>query len=124
MSVSPVPAGSLPPQVDALLSRCIAFTEQDDVRFNEPWEAKAFAMVVELSRAGCFTWSEWVDCFSREVAAATDIERRGDTPPSYYLQWLTAAEKLLILKGVTSDAQLRAKRFAIGAVGPQHILPA
>lgn len=124
MSVSPVTSVSLPPEVDTLLSRCIAFTKNDDVRFNAPWEAKAFAMVVQLSGAGCFTWNEWVECFSREVAAATEIERHGDTPPGYYLQWLSAVEKLLILKGVTTDAQLRAKRFAIGAVGPQHILPA
>jgi len=27
--------------------------------FNEPWEAQAFAMVVNLHQNGAFTWTEW-----------------------------------------------------------------
>ena len=34
-----------------------------DVTFAEPWEAKAFAIVVKLAEAGHFTWREWVECF-------------------------------------------------------------
>ena len=34
--------------------------DQNGPVFNQPWEAKAFALAVHLSEAGCFTWPEWV----------------------------------------------------------------
>lgn len=105
-----------------LLANCLPLTEADDVRFAEPWEAKAFAIIVQMSGAGHFTWAEWVDCFSGEVNAATAAEAAGRPAPTYYEQWLAAAEKLLIAKGVTSSEQLLAKRFAIGAAGSAHVM--
>src|ERR1700709_341124 len=27
--------------------------------FAEPWQAQAFALTVQLSHAGCFSWCEW-----------------------------------------------------------------
>ena len=90
--------------------------------FAEPWEAKAFAMIVSLADAGYFEWSDWVDCFSKQVAAATAVEVAGGKPKTYYEQWLDAAEVLLCDKGVTSREQLMAKRFAVGSVGPSHLL--
>ena len=107
---SPLLARSLPIGVDAART------------FAAPWEAKAFAIIVEMAQAGHFTWSDWVDCFSKEVAAATAVEAAGGNAPSYYEQWLNAAETLLIDKGITSKAQLVAKRFAIGSVGTTHAM--
>ena len=43
--------------------------DEDGPVFNEPWEAKAFALAVGLSEAGCFTWPEWVRIFSQEIKA-------------------------------------------------------
>ena len=91
-------------------------------KFAEPWEAKAFAIIVKLAEAGRFNWSEWVDCFAREVAAATAIEAAGGVPRTYYEQWLNAAETLLIDKGITSREQLMARRFAIGSAGSAHTM--
>lgn len=79
-------------------------------------------MVVSLADAGYFSWSDWVDRFSTEVAAATAAEETGGKAKTYYEQWLDAAETLLVEKGVTSREQLMAKRFAIGSVGPSHLL--
>ncbi len=94
----------------------------DALKFFEPWQAKAFAIIVTLARSGHFSWAEWVDCFSKEVAAATAVEAAGGSPKTYYEQWLTAAEALLINKGVTSRAQLQARGFAIGSVGAAHTM--
>lgn len=107
---TPLDAKALPLGVDA------------DVAFAEPWQAKAFAMVVKLAEAGHFSWPEWVECFSKEVAAATAVEAAGGRPKSYYEQWLDAAERIMIEKGVTSKEQLVARRFAIGVSGPTHVL--
>jgi len=90
--------------------------------FNEPWEARAFALVVAMSQAGHFTWGQWVDCLAHEVAQAKASEAAGGKPTSYYEQWQSAAEKLMIDKGMTSVDQLRARRFAIAVSGPTHVL--
>ena len=93
-----------------------------DVTFAEPWEAKAFAIVVSLAQAGHFTWREWVDCFAKEVATASAVEAEGGIPKTYYEQWLDAAERIMVEKGVTSKEQLEARRFGIGVTGPVHVL--
>ena len=73
--------------------------------FREPWEATAFAMAVRLSEADVFTWSEWVDCLSAEIAAA---RRRGDPDlgDRYYEHWLSALERLVVEKGLGSQPEL------------------
>ena len=78
---------------------------EDGPVFKEPWEATAFAMAVRLSESGKFTWSEWVDYLSAEIAAA---KRRGDPDlgDRYYEHWLNALEKLVIAKGLGSEAEL------------------
>ena len=81
----------------------------DGVVFAAPWEAKAFALVVHLYQQGQFTWQEWVDVFSGEIAA--DRERVPATP--YYELWLTAAEKLLAAKALVSGTTLVATRAAL-----------
>jgi nitrile hydratase accessory protein len=65
--------------------------------FREPWEAHAFAMVVELHARGLFTWREWADALAARIAAAQaagDADR-GDT---YYRHWLAALEELVARK--------------------------
>ncbi|WP_054162732.1 nitrile hydratase accessory protein [Rhodopseudomonas sp. AAP120] len=105
-----------------LLCKTIPVGPDSETKFDEPWEARAFAIIVRLAQDGHFEWSEWVECFSGEVAADTAIEAAGGVPRSYYEQWLDAAEKLMIAKGVTNEAQLRARRFAAGSVGPTNVM--
>ena len=105
-----------------LLSKELPCENQADLEFAEPWEARVFSIIVSLSHAGHFTWGEWVETFAREVAAATEIEVRGETPPTYYEQWLVAAEKLLAAKGIASSDQLRARKLGVAAAGTAHVL--
>ena len=116
MPAMPQPADS------PLLAKALPVCADGDMKFSEPWEAKAFAIVVKLAQSGHFAWSEWVDVFSDEVAASTAVEAAGGKPKTYYEQWLDAAERIMIAKGVTSAEQLAAKRFAIGSVGTTHAL--
>lgn len=112
-----------PAPASPLLDRVLPRLEDANVRFAEPWEARAFVMVVKMAQDGHFAWSEWVECFAQEVAAATEDECRGAPSPGYYHQWLRAAEKLLAAKGVVTPDQLRARKFALAAAGPAHVLP-
>jgi nitrile hydratase accessory protein len=73
--------------------------------FAEPWQAQAFALTVQLSHAGCFSWCEWADTLAnvlREAAA------RGtpDDGSRYYEHWLVALERLSIAMELTDPAAL------------------
>ncbi|MGO8919456.1 MAG: nitrile hydratase accessory protein [Stellaceae bacterium] len=105
-----------------LLVKALPVSVDADLKFAEPWEAKAFAIIVKLAQAGYFSWPEWVECFSKEVATATAVEAAGGDARTYYEQWLNAAETLLVDKGITTKEQLLAKRFAIDSVGSTHVL--
>jgi nitrile hydratase accessory protein len=68
--------------------------DADSPVFNEPWEARAFAMVLALHQRGLFTWPQWAAALSRQITqaqAAGDADL-GDT---YYQHWLLALESLV-----------------------------
>ena len=73
--------------------------------FSEPWQAQAFAMTVKLHEAGHFEWSEWVDYISTEIANGAPPDE-DDHNPIYYRQWLSALERLVADKGLSSPPEL------------------
>ena len=83
--------------------------DQDGPVFNQPWEAKAFALAVRLSEAGCFTWPEWVRTFSQEIKAA---QERGDPDlgDTYYQHWLNALERICAAKGLVGSEDMRRRK--------------
>jgi len=77
----------------------------DAPAFAEPWQAHAFAMVVQLHERRLFSWTEWADALAAQIAAAQaagDADR-GDT---YYHHWLAALEALVAAKGAGSADEL------------------
>ena len=76
--------------------------------FREPWEATAFALAVNLIHAGYFTWPEWADTLSQEIAAA-QARGQADLGDTYYQFWLSALERLCAQKGLVAPV-LRQKR--------------
>lgn len=79
--------------------------------FAEPWEAQAFALAVQLSGQGHFTWTEWAAALSDELRAASG---RGepDDGSRYYHHWLAALERLVTEKGLTDNAALLQRKEA------------
>jgi nitrile hydratase accessory protein len=74
--------------------------------FHAPWEAQAFGMTLALYERGTFTWKEWADRLSVEIAGARDR----DDGSRYYELWLTALEKLVMDKGLVLDPELARRR--------------
>jgi nitrile hydratase subunit beta len=64
---------------------------EDATAFNEPWEARTFAMIVALHERGLFTWLEWTDALSRQIHAAK-IAGQPDLGDTYYEHCLRALE--------------------------------
>ena len=73
--------------------------------FREPWEAQAFALVVDAHQKGLFTWSEWAQALAQEIKAA-QAQGDPDTGETYYQHWLCALEQLVIAKGAISRSGL------------------
>jgi len=81
----------------------------DDPVFREPWEAQAFAMTVLLHQQGLFTWTEWAQALSAQIAQqqasnAPVAVPAAETP--YYQHWLAALETLVAAKGLSSHEEL------------------
>jgi len=79
--------------------------------FDEPWQAKGFAIALALHERGLFTWPEWAEALARQIAAA---QARGDVDHahSYYRHWVAALESLVASKGASSAAELERCRAA------------
>lgn len=73
----------------------------DSPVFREPWEAQAFAIVVALHQQGLFSWSEWTQALSTQIAAAQTTNDE-----TYYQLWLAALETLVAAKGLSSREEL------------------
>ena len=84
--------------------------------FAEPWQAQAFALTLELSARGYFTWPEWAARLGEALkeAAGASPQRRGalDEGAQYYRCWVTALERLAAEKGLCDPQSLRERRHA------------
>ena len=80
--------------------------DQEGPVFRAPWEAQAFGMTLALYERGLFTWKEWAERLSVEIAAA----RGHDDGRRYYELWLTALEKLVGEKRLVLDDELAHRR--------------
>ena len=82
--------------------------------FAEPWQAQAFALAVQLSADGLFTWPEWAAALSAELAGdPTDDGSR------YYEHWVAALERLATDRGLAATPEL-AQRKAEWAQAYRH----
>ncbi|MBK7473225.1 MAG: nitrile hydratase accessory protein [Betaproteobacteria bacterium] len=72
--------------------------DADEPVFRAPWEAHAFALVVQLHERGLFTWPEWAAALSAQIRAA-QAAGDADLGDTYYRHWLAALEALVAAKG-------------------------
>ena len=93
---------------------------EDDVAFDAPWQARAFALTVALRRTGEFPWDAFQTRLVEELEASADTadvstDATG-AEAAYYEAWLAAFERLLLEEGVLDDEALaeRAAAFASG----------
>jgi nitrile hydratase accessory protein len=85
--------------------------DADGPVFGEPWQAQVFALAVQLSAEGHFTWKEWAATLADELKA--DAERgEPDDGSRYYHCWLTALERVVVAKRLSDAAVLIARKDA------------
>lgn len=79
-------------------------TQQDELVFQAPWEARAFAIVNQLAATEHCSWSEWTDFLVKEIAVT---EQEAPDTKTYYEQWVNACEKLLAAKGLLEPGSVQ-----------------
>jgi nitrile hydratase accessory protein len=84
------------------LDELIAAARLDPHRvFSAPWEARAFAITLQLADSRIFTWDEFRGYLIEEVAASDRLRKQADPPGEhYYEHFLRALERLLQKKGI------------------------
>ena len=99
------------PELGRLAALPPLLRDADGPVFAEPWQAQAFALAVNLSEQGHFTWKEWAAALADELKAAAS---RGepDDGSCYYHHWLTALERLLMAKGLADPEAMLARKEA------------
>jgi nitrile hydratase accessory protein len=68
--------------------------------FSAPWEAEAFALAIALHERKIFSWPDFADELSKNIAA----DPSGNVP--YYEHWLTAVETLVVKNKITTEPEL------------------
>ena len=81
-----------------LFEQALASDRRD---FDEPWQAEAFALAVQLHEQGLFSWPEWSETLAAEIAK---LAKRGEE--NYFLCWVNALEGLVERKADASRSEL------------------
>jgi nitrile hydratase accessory protein len=89
--------------------------------FAQPWESRAFGLVMALHKAGAFGWEEFRQRLIGQIAAWESEARPGECF-SYYRCWLDALEDLLVERVLVADGAVgeRAAELAARPAGWDH----
>lgn len=90
--------------------------QDDEPAFGAPWQARAFAVAVQLTERGegDLPWETFQARLVEEIEAdGEDVETTEDV---YYQQWLRALERLLVEEEIVAGDELaeRAREFERG----------
>ena len=72
--------------------------------FQNPWHSQLFAITVQLSETGNFSWKEFVQFFGKSLKKSRLELNSLDGNDDYFYCWLTALEEIIISKklGISS----------------------
>ncbi|MEM6896946.1 MAG: nitrile hydratase accessory protein [Pseudomonadota bacterium] len=74
---------------------------EPEIAFDAPWQAQLFAMTVALHEAGSFSWADWTDELGAALKTVT-VDGHG----GYYGAWLRAFERILVVRGLATAAEV------------------
>lgn len=77
----------------------------DGPAFDEPWQARSFAIALALQDRGLFSPSEWSSALGQEISRAAAASEPG-TGDQYFHHWLRALERLVVDKQLTTHRSL------------------
>jgi len=87
---------------------------RQEVDFAEPWQVRAFAIVLALVEGGHLDWEDFRGRLIDQIARA-DPTSGG---PGYYESWLSALESVLTAGSVATAAEIEHRAETIAANPP------
>ena len=72
--------------------------KSDQVVFQNPWHSQLFAITVQLSEKGNFSWEEFVKVFGEALKKERLPTKNLDGSNDYFTCWLNALEELILNK--------------------------
>lgn len=101
------------------LAQAIAAAGRGEAVFAAPWQARAFATVLALHRAGLLHWPDWAQRLSRAIVEA-QAQGDPDLGDTYYDHWATALEQFLQEQGLLDPGGHAAETAALLAHRASH----
>ena len=79
---------------------------EDQIVFQNPWHSQLFAITVQLSEKGNFSWKEFVEVFGESLNKQRSLSKKLDGSNDYFSCWLNALEEILIKKNISNQDTL------------------
>ena len=79
---------------------------EDQIVFQNPWHSQSFAITVQLSEKGNFSWKEFVEVFGDSLKKQRSLSKNLDGSNDYFSCWLNALEEILIVKKISNKDTL------------------
>ena len=79
---------------------------KDQIVFQNPWHSQLFAITVQMSEKGNFSWKEFVEVFSETLKKQRSLSKNLDGSNDYFSCWLNALEEILIIKNISNKDTL------------------
>ena len=93
-----------------------------ELLFDEPWEARAFGMVIALYENGLFEWKEFQQQLIAEVRRWESVASP-DAEYHYYDRWLAAFQVLIQEKGICTSPDIESRTTELINRPPGHDQP-
>lgn len=89
----------------------------ESLLFGEPWQSRAFGMVLALAEAKHYPYEDFRQSLIRTVGTWDRSHEEDDPTWNYYEQWLAAFEKLVLGKAMITSEELdrRTEEFQSGS---------
>jgi nitrile hydratase accessory protein len=90
---------------------------RESLLFHEPWQSRAFGMVLALAEAKHYPYEDFRQSLISTIGTWDRSHEANDPTWNYYEQWLAAFEKLVLGKAIITSEELdrRTKEFQDGS---------
>jgi nitrile hydratase accessory protein len=108
--------------VAALPGQDLLPRKEGELAFSAPWEIRVFALAVAAHRDGRFAWPEFQGRLVEAIARWESADPAERASWSYYREWLSGLEALLLERELVDAGELDARtdEYLHGVRDPKH----
>ncbi len=83
------------------------------LKFERPWEERAFGVAIALSKKGHYEWEDFRQELIAAIAQWEATHCKDDPTWDYYQRWLLALERLVIETNIINPEELEKRTAAL-----------